>query len=66
MEQEETNTLEARRQLIWNAKREGYLLAVEYLLRYGEPGYAPAAAHFLLSRVQDHQKPDAKEDFLVP
>lgn len=35
MDQEEVRTLEARRQLIWAAKQQGWLEAAEYLEEHG-------------------------------
>jgi hypothetical protein len=40
MEQEEINTLEARRQLIWAARIEGYWMAIEDLRELGRDNSA--------------------------
>lgn len=61
MEHEEIKTLEARRLLIWNSRREGYLLAIEDLDNAGHR----ASAELLMGRLTNANREMAKENARV-
>lgn len=64
MEQEEIMTLEARRQLIWKAKREGYLIAIEDLEHSGCIHEFQPAIQYLAQKIMNAS--DLEEIFRVP
>lgn len=64
MNEEEVRTLEARRQLIWAAKREGYLMAIEDLEYSGRIHEFQPAIRYLVQKIMTAS--DLEEIFRVP
>lgn len=65
MEQEEAGTLEARRQLIWDAQREGYQMAIEDLEAWGSGLEVRWAIQLLRSKLKEQGQRN-KEAWSVP